>query len=117
MIDKAQGRLICVREDHTNQDGEAIDTIVSVPLNRDSKSKNAVLVQGRDFYSSPRLSPNGKQLAWISWCHPNMPWDGSELWVAGIGSDGLPIKPRLIAGGNDESILQPEWSPDGHLYL
>ncbi|MGH8560052.1 MAG: S9 family peptidase [Methylococcales bacterium] len=117
VIDRVHERLICVREDHTNRDAEAIDTIVSVPLKGDGKQGSTVLIEGKDFYSSPRLSPNGKQLAWISWCHPNMPWDGSQLWVAGVNSDGLPIKPTLIAGGNDESILQPEWSPDSSLYF
>ena len=40
-----------------------------------------VLVSGNDFYANPRLSPDGQFLSWLTWNHPNMPWDGTELWV------------------------------------
>ena len=46
-----------------------------------------------------------------------MPWDGTELWVAQIKRNGTVIGKAKIAGGVDESIFQPEWSPDGMLYF
>ncbi|MEZ4515692.1 MAG: hypothetical protein R3C44_02255 [Chloroflexota bacterium] len=70
-----------------------------------------------DFYATPRLSPDGRQLAWLSWDHPNMPWDGNELWLADIDSTGVLTNRRLVAGGPEESIFQLEWSPDGVLYF
>lgn len=114
-IDSHRGRLICVREDHSNPDLEPVNTLSSVPLTGSGKFR--VLLEGADFYSSPRLSPDGQRLAWISWNHPNMPWDGSELWVALLDPDGTPGEPVRVAGASDESILQPEWSPDGDLYF
>jgi len=112
------GKLICVREDHTGE-GEPINTLVAV--NTSNGEDIQVLVTGADFYASPRLNATGDKLAWISWQHPNMPWDGTELWVADIAESevgGLIIQnPQLIAGGEDESIFQPEWSPDGKLYF
>src|SRR4030095_14457247 len=76
-----------------------------------------ILASGNDFYSSPRLSPDGSRLAWLTWNHPNMPWDGTELWVGQIGSEGLLLTSECVAGGPHESIFQPEWSPDGSLYF
>src|SRR5579883_1923364 len=67
--------------------------------------------------STPRISPDGARLAWLTWNHPNMPWDGTTLWVAEIAADGALANPRLVAGGERESIFQPEWSPDGILYF
>jgi hypothetical protein len=92
--------LICVREDHTGE-GEAVNTIVSLSL--DGSTDQQILVSGSDFYSSPRLSPDGTQLAWINWNHPNMPWDSTELWVAAISADRTLEEPQKIAGGRDES--------------
>lgn len=117
VIDRKRRRLICIREDHTRRNGEAITTLVSISLDSAGLYYGDILVQGSDFYSSPRLSPDGTQLAWISWCHPNMPWDGCELWVARLDTDGTPCKPEIVAGGATESILQPEWSPDGTLHF
>lgn len=115
-MDHARGRLICVREDHTQVGAEAINTIVSIDLQAND-GYGAVLVEGNDFYSSPRLSPDSSQLAWLTWNHPNMPWDGCELWVGDFGEDGKLVSTRRIAGGKAESIFQPEWSPDGVLYF
>jgi dipeptidyl aminopeptidase/acylaminoacyl peptidase len=115
IADGARNRLICVREDHTNDDREPINTIVSIDLNHSDRIQ--VLVSGSDFYASPRLNPDGSKLAWLSWNHPNMPWDGTELWVADVKEDGSLSSPQLIAGGPEESIFQPEWSPDGILYF
>jgi dipeptidyl aminopeptidase/acylaminoacyl peptidase len=76
-----------------------------------------VLVSGNNFYSSPSLSPDASRLAWLQWNHPNMPWDGCELWVGEIAADGAIAGKKCIAGAIDESIFQPEWSPDGTLYF
>jgi dipeptidyl aminopeptidase/acylaminoacyl peptidase len=116
VLDGLRGRLICVREDHTVADQEAVNTLVGLDLAGD-ETGGQVLVAGQDFYASPRLTPDGQQLAWLTWNHPNMPWDGTELWLADVNAAGTLENARLIAGGPAESIFQPEWSPDGLLYF
>jgi len=113
-FDRRRGRMICVREDHTDAEREAVNAIVSLNLEGDD-SGGQVLVSGNDFYSSPRLSRDGSRLAWLAWNHPNMPWDGTELWVGELGADGSLGRTERVAGGARESIFQPEWSPDGVL--
>ncbi|MEY3866307.1 MAG: hypothetical protein RLZZ338_198 [Cyanobacteriota bacterium] len=114
IFDALRNRVICVQEDHTSGK-EPVNSLVSINLENGADIR--VLTEGNDFYSFPRLSPDGSQLAWISWNHPNMPWDGTELWVAPVNSDGFLGEKVLIAGGVNESIFQPEWSPDGVLYF
>jgi dipeptidyl aminopeptidase/acylaminoacyl peptidase len=114
IIDKQRGRLIAVREDHSG-DGEPVNAIVSI--NEQDPDDIQVLVSGNDFYANPRLSPDGKKLCWITWNHPNMPWDGTELWVASVDEDGSLSDYELIDGGKKISIFQPEWSADGSLYF
>lgn len=114
VIDRQRGRMICVREDHTVAGREAVNTLVSLALD---DSDTRVLVSGNDFYSSPRLSPDGSRLAWLTWNHPNMPWDGTELWVGEFRADGSLGHSEHVVGGTDESIFQPEWSPDGVLHF
>ncbi len=112
VVDRHRNRLICVREDHT-VDGEPINAIVSIDL--EGKEEPRILASGSDFYASPRLSADGSRLAWLTWDHPNMPWNGTQLWLAEIASDGSIGSQRLVAGSADESIFQPQWSPDGVL--
>jgi dipeptidyl aminopeptidase/acylaminoacyl peptidase len=112
--DHLHNRLICVREDHTGP-GEAANTIIELPLN--SPNDGTVLVAGHNFFSNPRLSPDGLHLAWLCWDHPNMPWDGCELWVAEVGQDGSIRNKVIVAGGKGESIFQPEWSPESILHF
>ena len=76
-----------------------------------------VIVSGNTFYSSPRLSPDGSRLAWLAWNHPNMPWDGTELWVGQLDAAGSIAHAERVAGGPDELIFQPEWSPEGVLHF
>lgn len=116
VVDARRGRLICVREDHTESDLQPVNTLVSVKLSGDAEG-GRVLVSGNDFYSTPRLSPDGSRLVWLTWNHPNMPWDGTELWVGDIAEDGGITNARRVAGGLKESIFQPGWSPDGRLYF
>jgi dipeptidyl aminopeptidase/acylaminoacyl peptidase len=114
LIDPGRGRLICVREDHTKPGEEAANTLVSISL--EDGADQMLLASGNDFYASPRLSPDGSRLAWLTWNHPNLPWDGTELWVGKLREDGSLQSAEYVAGGNAVSIFQPEWSPDGQLY-
>jgi dipeptidyl aminopeptidase/acylaminoacyl peptidase len=115
VVDRHHRRLICVCEDHTRPALEAVNTLVAVGLDGDGAA--TTLVSGSDFYSTPRLSPDGQHLSWLAWNHPNMPWDGTELWTAAIGPRGGLEPPVLVAGGPSESIFDPKWSPDGLLYF
>ena len=115
-IDPARPRMICVREDHTREGQEPITTLVSVGLDGASDA-GAIVASGYDFYAAPRFSPDGSRLSWLSWRHPQMPWDGTELWIAEVAADGSIVRPTLVAGGDEESIFQPDWSPDGTLYF
>ncbi|MBY0239083.1 MAG: prolyl oligopeptidase family serine peptidase [Burkholderiaceae bacterium] len=115
-IDTARGRLIAVREQHPHDPASHAhpdNTLCAVGFN----GVETVLVQGNDFYAAPRLSPDGRQLAWLAWDHPRMPWQGTELWLANIDDDGALGTARMVAGGPDEAICQPEWAPDGALYF
>ncbi|HEY0377481.1 MAG TPA: S9 family peptidase [Pyrinomonadaceae bacterium] len=114
VVDRERRRLVCVREDHTGG-GEAVNAVISISL--EGGSTVSVLASGSDFYSSPRLSPDGKRLAWLAWNHPNMPWDGTELWLGELAADGSINNAERVAGGVDESIFQPAWSPDGTLHF
>jgi dienelactone hydrolase len=115
-VDPARGRIICVREDHTVEGREAVTALVGVPLSG-SLTPGEILVSGHDFYSTPRVSPDGSRMVWLAWRHPQMPWDGTELRIAEISADGSLASPHCIAGGEGESIFQPGWSPDGTLYF
>jgi dipeptidyl aminopeptidase/acylaminoacyl peptidase len=115
-LDGRRQRLISVREDHTDRSREPVNTLVSIPLGSKVESAGDVIAAGYDFYSTPSLSPDGSTLAWLSWRHPNMPWDGTELWVADVSAAGALENHRRIAGGPSESVYQPGWSPDGTLY-
>ncbi|MGD8373045.1 MAG: S9 family peptidase [Syntrophobacterales bacterium] len=115
VVDRFRNRLICVREDHSNGELEPVNTVVAVALSDNREER--LLISGNDFYSNPRISPDGSQLAWLTWNHPNLPWDGTELWVGELRPDGLVGEVQKVAGGVSESIFQPEWSPDGVLYF
>jgi dipeptidyl aminopeptidase/acylaminoacyl peptidase len=113
VIDHARRRWIGVREDHTAE-GEPVNTIVAVDLDSGQPEPGLVLVDGHDFFAAPRLSPDGRRLIWLAWDHPNMPWNGTTLYLAALDQAGRVAAPRAIAGGLAESICQPEWSPDGN---
>lgn len=113
-IDHSHERLICVCEDHRS-DGEATNTLVTVTIG--NKPALTILQQGADFYASPALNADATSLIWISWYHPNMPWDETELWLANIEASGELNEARCIAGGKNVSIFQPQWSPDSQLYF
>ena len=116
-FDESRNRILCVREDHGGG-GEAEATIVALELDEHGRvARQVVLGKGHDFFACPRLCPDGSALAWLSWDHPCMPWDGTTLWVAEISSDGSLEEPAAIAGGMSESVYQPSWSPNGTLYF
>lgn len=114
--------IFAVRETHPLPGSDAAATsheprndLVRIPS--DGSAPPVVVAEGKDFYSYPRISPNGMRLAFTTWSHPRMPWDGTDLWIADVGSRGEVGPARHVAGGEEESIFQPEWSPDGRLHF
>jgi dipeptidyl aminopeptidase/acylaminoacyl peptidase len=120
IVDRGRTRLIGVRELHPAAGpAQPGNTICTVKISDDgaARSSVSVLVEGSDFYAAPRLSPDGKHLAWLSWDHPRMPWQGTQLWQAEVQLDGTLGPARQIAGGSEISICQPQWSPSGELHF
>ena len=112
----ADGALwIGVRERHEGETPqEVVNELVTLPT--DGSGEARVIAGGRDFYASPRISPDGTKLCFLAWDLPWMPWDGCELFVADLAPDGALGEPRHVAGEDGrESIWQPEWSPEGDL--
>jgi dipeptidyl aminopeptidase/acylaminoacyl peptidase len=112
-----QNEIWCVRERHDG--GQVSRAIVAVPLDgsaADQPGAIRTLVTGSDFFAFPSPSPDGRQLAWISWNHPHMPWDGTELRIAAL-EDGVPGRSRLLKGSLRESVLAPLWRDDGSVYV
>jgi len=114
-VDKPRRSIICVVEDHTKEGEEAVNSLVRLDL--ESGKIVQTLAAGNNFYASPAISPDGTKLAWMTWNHPNMPWDGTELWIGMLSENGEVENAQLVAGGVQESIFQPLWSPDGVLYF
>lgn len=113
--------MVAVREDHgvvsSGKAKEPENVVVSVNV---ESGDQAVLTRGADFYSWPRLSPDGTHLAWVQWKHPNMPWDDTELWIAQITADGSSLVEgsiQKVAGDEGVNVIQPSWSPSGDLYF
>lgn len=116
-LDINRNRLIAVQEDHRETDDNSPAAIVSIPIDGDPAQAPQVLLSGSDFYTSPRVSPDGSKLAWLQWNHPDMPWYQTELWIADIASDGTLKCQKRIESAQNDAITQPEWSPDGLLYF
>jgi len=113
-IDEKRNRLICVVEDHSDlSQNEPVNSLMSLNL---VDGMTQIIAGGNDFYASPCISRDGSHLAWLTWNHPNMPWDSTELWVATWNEDGTISNLKQVAGGHNESIFQPKWSPDHKLY-
>jgi dipeptidyl aminopeptidase/acylaminoacyl peptidase len=105
---------IWVRERH-HDGGEPANELVRIPL--DGSSEPQVVAAGHDFYAAPRLSPDGTRLAFLTWDHPDMPWNGTTLRVAPVAADGSVGDARAVAGGRGESVFGPVWSPGGELHF
>jgi dipeptidyl aminopeptidase/acylaminoacyl peptidase len=112
-FDFHHNRLICIQEQHCDNDRVENSLLA---INTDTGSRT-VLASGDDFYSSPKPCPDGSRLAWLSWNHPDMPWDTTQLWLAELSDNGNIISSRVIAGGESVSVFQPEWSAAGALYF
>ena len=112
IYDKKHHRLIAVCETHSNN--HVTNTVVSINVNT---GELVTIEQGADFYASPRLNASGSQLCWQSWNHPNMPWDGNCLWLADINKSGQIKNKKHIAGADNVSVFQPQWSPDDILHF
>jgi dipeptidyl aminopeptidase/acylaminoacyl peptidase len=112
-LDSSGARLFCVREDHTGS-GEAENAIVA--LDTAGESAGTVLFADSDFVAYPRVSRDGRRLAWIAWNHPDMPWDTTTLYVADLTDSGLGSI-TAVAGGSHESVVEPRWDADGALYF
>lgn len=115
VFDSQRNRIVCVRELHPERGKrEAVNSIVAIDLKTGNQS---MLLSGNDFYAFPRASSDGKKLAWITWNFPNMPFDGSELWIGEFDADGIVVNKSKLAGGLDESVTQPVWSDSGELFF
>lgn len=107
-------RIICVREDH-RQPGEAVNSLVAINLNQPGEGD--IYASGHDFYGAPAINRDNTQLAWVSWDHPNMPWDNTQLWLGALDKKGAIAdihRPQMPGKG---AIMQPQYSPDGLLYF
>ena len=122
VFDPHRQRLLAVQERPTSSGGDETAALVAIPLPADPPAAEppppTELVSGADFFSSPRLSPDGSRLAWLSWNHPDMPWDATALHIADLDDAGLPRETRLIAGGDPdrpEAVQQPSFDAQGRL--
>jgi dipeptidyl aminopeptidase/acylaminoacyl peptidase len=110
-FDPARPRIVCVAES-ARPGGEPENFLASVEL---ATGAVVPLHRGEDFYAFPRMDPAGKRLAFLSWNHPDMPWDACRLYVAELRDDGSLAEPICVAGGEQEAIFAPQWSPTGEL--
>lgn len=121
-IDLERGLVYAVLEDHGEPGGFRTDpttTLVAVPLDGSAAETRAhvrTVFSGTDFVNAPRLSLDGHYLAFVTWDHPNMPWDGSTVRLGELTADGTLRSPALtVAGGEDVSAQEPVWTPAGDL--
>lgn len=104
------GRVACVREDHTDSDIDCVNTLVILDLTSDSLDEGTVIASGADFYGPPALAADGR-VAWVEWDHPHMPWDSTRLMVG--APDGR--RPVPVGYGEGVSAMYPRWQVDGSL--
>ncbi len=111
------GEVWCVRE--RAEADRIVRDLCAVPLDGsavDSPKAVRSVVAGSDFLAGARISPDGRQLAWIAWNHPQMPWDGTELRVGALDADGTCRGWQTVLGSATESVLQPEWADEASLF-
>lgn len=104
--------FVCVRERHEN--GEVYNELVQISL-KDGRAR--VVVSGTDFVAAPRLSDDGR-LLWLSWNHPDMPWDATDLWCAEFADSGeVGATRRVVDQCRRASLAYPCFGPDGRLFF
>ena len=96
--------VLCVRE---RAGDRVVHELVAVPL--DGSGEVAVLWSGSDFVASPAVSPDGTRLAFVTWDHPRMPWDGTELRVADLLPGPSLGEVQVLLGGPQEAVQSPAW--------
>lgn len=107
--------FFCVREDHSDEKAECTNLIICVNV---SNGEETVVASGNNFYSFPRVSPDGKRIAWMEWSHPNMPWDDTQLWVADVSYGESKVEvtnKRQVAGEPNVNFMEPQWNCDNNL--
>lgn len=112
VFDPERQQLIAIEEKFEAGQAESRHRLVAIDA--DSGALTA-LASGEDFYASPALSPDGRQLSWLSWNHPNMPWDENHCWLAQLDRSGV-SQVRCISPAGSSSF-QPQFSPDNQLWL
>ena len=116
-IDKKRNRIVCIIEDHRGN-GEPINFIGAIDLQSGDITD---VCKGHDFYAAPVISPDANELAFMTWDHPNMPWDETTIWLAEMNEAGMPSEIVKVAGGGDGgqkvSAQQPRFSPTGELFF
>lgn len=111
------GTLLAVRETRA---GDVVSrSLVMIPLDGSASTDDAAITVVNDehhFYAHPRLSPDGSRVSYIAWDHPQLPWDGTVAAIVDLAHP-LPASERVLVGSTSESVMQPEWADDDHLYL
>jgi len=115
--DATRARLIAVAEHHGKGAHSPENYLAAVALGGSGEERSETIARGQDFYASPRVSPDGRTLAWLAWDLPNMPWESAALYVADIAQDGSLANQRRIAGSDGSAVFQPAWSGHGKLYF
>jgi len=106
------GRFVAVVEEEAKAGDEPTNRMLVIEI---ANGARRVVDESYDFVSSPCFAPDGSSLAYLGWNHPHMPWQGTELRRVPWSQDGPGATHGVVAGGSDESIFQPSFSPDGHL--
>lgn len=114
-LDSTRDRLIAVMERHDKGSHQPKNMLAAIPAGERGLRDVSVVAQGRNFYASPRISPDGRELAWLEWDLPHMPWEQAELHVAAIKDDGSLGPSACVAGGDSSAVFQPGWLADGRL--
>ncbi|KAG6887411.1 hypothetical protein C0992_012379 [Termitomyces sp. T32_za158] len=104
--------LVSILEDHTVDEPSAVINTLCI-INTATKTIYP-LISGADFYASPKFSPDGAHLAWQQWSHPDMPWEGSHIYVADalVDFDRISLKNLVHVAGKalKVSAVCPSWA-------
>ncbi len=100
VADAARHQWLVVRER-----GECQSLIAVEPSGR-----MQTLHEGQDFYSAPTISEDGRQIAWVSWQLPDMPWVRTRLWTARFADNGNLVDAKVTPPPVDGSVQQPQYA-------